>query len=91
MKKNNNDNFHFKRLLKVHAIKSEKSKQIIQVMQWGDNNPTLEKRAYYLKDGEWMTGKSMGFSADDFKKILKHKNEIKEALTKESEAEDEDE
>lgn len=79
------DNFYSKQLLKVHVTKSEKSKQVIQVMQWGDNNPTLEKRAYYLKDGEWAVGKSMGFNLPDFKKILKMKNEIKEALACEPE------
>lgn len=85
-----NDNFKFKRLLKVSVNKTEKSKQIIQVMQWGENNPTLEKRSYYLKDGEWLTGKSVGFNLDDFKKILKMKDEIKEALAREPEIDDDD-
>lgn len=88
--KNNNDNFKSKRLLKISVNKTEKSKQIIQVMQWGENKPTLEKRGYYLKDGEWMTGKSMGFNLDDFKKILNMKDEIKEALAKEPEIDDDD-
>ena len=88
-----NKEFFSKRLLKVHVNKSAKSKQIIQVMVWGDNKPALEKRAYYIKDGEWQTGKTMGINADDFKHILKMKNEIKEALSKEPEdyMEDEDE
>lgn len=86
----NNDNFKFKRLLKVNVNKTEKSKQIIQVMQWGENKPTLEKRGYYLKDGEWLAGKSMGFNLDDFKKILKMKDEIKEALAREPEIDDDD-
>lgn len=85
------DNFYSKQLLKVHVTKSEKSKQVIQVMQWGDNAPSLEKRAFYLKDGEWAVGKSMGFNLSDFKKILKMKNEIKEALAQEPEVPDEDE
>ena len=88
--KNKNDNFKFKRLLKVSVNKTEKSKQIIQVMQWGENKPTLEKRGYYLKDGEWLAGKSVGFNLDDFKKILKMKDEIKDALAREPEIDDED-
>ena len=88
--KNKNDNFKFKRLLKVSVNKTEKSKQIIQVMQWGENKPTLEKRGYYLKDGEWLAGKSIGFNLDDFKKIIKMKDEIKEALAREPEIDDED-
>jgi hypothetical protein len=87
-----NENFYSKQLLKVHVNKSEKSKTVIQVMQWGDNNPTLEKRNYYLKDGEWCVGKTMGINLADFKKILKHKNEIKEILAQEPEdTEDDDE
>ena len=89
--KNKNDNFKFKRLLKVSVNKTEKSKQIIQVMQWGENKPTLEKRGYYLKDGEWLAGKSIGFNLDDFKKIIKMKDEIKDALAREPEIDDDDE
>lgn len=86
------ENFYSKQLLKVHVNKSEKSKTVIQVMQWGDNRPTLEKRNYYLKDGEWCIGKTIGINLDDFKKILKMKNEIKEVLAQEPEdTEDDDE
>lgn len=85
-----NEKFFSKQLLKVSVNKSEKSKTVIQVMQWGQNNPTLEKRGYYLKDGEWACGKTMGLNLDDFKKILKHKSEIKEALAQEPEVPDED-
>lgn len=60
-------------------------------MQWGDNRPTLEKRNYYFKDGEWCTGKTMGINLDDFKKILKMKNEIKEVLAQEPEDTEDDE
>ena len=88
--KNKNDNFKFKRLLKVGVNKTEKSKQIIQVMQWGENKPTLEKRGYYLKDGEWLAGKSIGFNLDDFKKIIKMKDEIKDALAREPEIDEDD-
>lgn len=86
-----NEKFFSKQLLKVSVTKSEKSKTVIQVMQWGDHAPSLEKRGYYLKDGEWCVGKTMGFNLDDFKKILKHKSEIKEALAQEPEVPDEDE
>ena len=78
------DELKFQRLLKVNVVKSEKSKVILQVAKWGDNNPSLEKRSYYLKDGEWHTGKAAGINYQDFKKILKMKNEIKSVLKSES-------
>lgn len=84
------ENFKSEQLLKVSVTKTEKSKTVIQVIKWGDNKPSLEKRGYYKKDGEWICGKAMGFNLNDFKKILKHKSEIKEALSSYEEDEDED-
>lgn len=85
------EKFFQKQILKIHVEKSEKSKQVIQVMQWGTNKPALEKRGYYLKDGEWQCGKSLGINLADFKHILKMKNEIKEALAQEPEVPEENE
>lgn len=77
----------FEQLLEIKETESEngKSKTTIQVAKWGDNAPTLEKRMYFLKDGDWMTGKACGFNLKDFKRILKHKDEIKEALSESEE------
>jgi len=70
----------FKRLLKVHKEIGRNSKTIIQVAQWGNNKPTLEKREYYNKEGKWLPGKCRSFTMSDFKIVLKNKQEIKEAL-----------
>ena len=70
----------FKRILKLHKDTWNNSKTIIQVVQWGNNKPSIEKRDYYKKDGEWITGKCRSFSLEDFKILLKNKEEIKEAL-----------
>lgn len=73
----------FKQLLEVHCNENEKSKTVIQVVRWGKNAPTLEKRNYFMKDDEWLCGKACGFTRKDFKRCLKHKDEILELLTEE--------
>ena len=44
----------FKQLLEIHCNENEKSKTVIQVVRWGKNAPTLEKRNYFMKDDEWL-------------------------------------
>ena len=39
----------FKRILKLHKDTWNNSKTIIQVVQWGNNKPSIEKRDYYKK------------------------------------------
>lgn len=75
----------FEQLLEIASVEAEsgKSKTVLQVAKWSDNTPTLEKRMYFLKDGDWMCGKACGLNLKDFKKCLKYKNEIKECLTEE--------
>lgn len=75
----------FKQLLEISVNESEneKSKTVIQVAKWGDNPPTLEKRMYFKKDGDWMCGKACGLNLKDFKKCIKYKDDIKEALSEE--------
>lgn len=75
----------FKQLLEIYSNESEngKSKTVLQVVRWGDNPPTLEKRNYFIKDDEWMCGKASGLTRKDYIKCLKYEEDIKEVLTKE--------
>lgn len=75
----------FEQLLEIYEKESEngKSKTVLQVVRWGDNPPTLEKRNYFWKDDDWFCGKQCGMTKKDFIKCVKAKDEIKQALTEE--------
>ena len=73
----------------LHIFSKEKYERggetVIQVVKWGKNPPTLERRSYYVKDGKTLPGKASGFRAADFKIIAKHNKEIKALLKREEE------
>jgi len=74
--------------MKLSCKKTDRSKQVLQIVQWGNGSPTIEKRNYFKKDGEWQCGKTAGLTLEDFKKLLANKAEVKEALSKKIEIDD---
>ncbi|MFC1524883.1 hypothetical protein ACFL5I_00680 [Planctomycetota bacterium] len=69
-----------KELLILEMQEKRDGKTVLRVVQWGKNKPKLEKRRFYLQDGELKTGKLEGLSSEDLKLIMEKHDEIQTTL-----------
>jgi len=69
-----------KKPFSIHA--TEKGITVIWIVKWFDNEPTLEKRNFYLKKDEkkLSIGKAMGLNAEDVATVFSNQADIAEVI-----------
>lgn len=67
----------------INEVENNRGIIRLQVVQWNNFAPTLEKREYYYDDNsEEKAGKAKGLTLDDINLILDNADEIKELMEK---------
>lgn len=82
-KKTEKKKFNCEILLPLDEKNIRGNKVKLQVVRWNKYSPVLEKREYWDKDGEEITGKCKGFNNEDFDIITENLEKIQELLDKE--------
>lgn len=65
----------------LNEVENSRGKARLQIVQWNNSAPSLEKREYYTDENdEEKAGKAKGLNADDLRLIFENREEIEKIM-----------